>query len=254
MKVSICLTVHDRDPEVSRRVADSLLAQTTKPNEVVVVLDRPTLEAEHGALRAYRPMDAMFIRLEGEPSWRSPVTAWNAAFKAATGDLLYCISSETVQSPGNIARAVEMLGDRNAVVFGRCECSCGPLGKEVNWGGAAPGNLFTSADHPRPLGFIMAMPRRAMEIVGGMDEAFKDGLWYDDDDLMFRLWKDAKCDFIFDDGISGIHLHHERPGLDPEKVALNQKVMMAKHGTLSPLRLEPRQVAWKPGKTEWRHP
>lgn len=254
MKVSLILTVHDRPAEVSAQVGNSLAGQPI--DEAILVLDRPTDDARFGAMLGYSHFGEKLkaVALEGQPGWRSPVTAWNAGFKAATGDILYCISSETVQAPGNIARAVEMLENRNAVVFGRCECSCGPAGTEVNWGGTAPGNLFTDANHPRPLGFIMALPRQAMAKVGGMDEKFKDGLWYDDDDLMFRLWRDAKCDFIFDDGISGVHLHHERPGLDQAKIAVNQRVMMLKHGSLRPLSLESRHVSWKPGKTEWRHP
>lgn len=266
MKLTACLTIANRTPEVCQQVADSLMLPGNTPDELVVVLDRPTPEVRDGARAAYDRLDCpvRWITVPGEPGWRSPVKAWNLAFLAATGDVLYCFSSETVQAKGNLQRArIEMIP---AIVppevmplclHGSVSCSCGPEGTEVNWNGSAPGNLFCDAAHPRPLGFIWAAPRAAVSAIGGYDEAFADGYWYDDNSFFFELWKQG-LDFVFDDSISGTHLHHERQTLETEEgrygIARNQKYMLEKYGTVDPMRVRAWREERKPGRTTWRHP
>lgn len=248
--ISLILTVNNRAPEVSLRVAESLALPGNAPDELIVVLDRPTPEAREGAIAAYTglPFPVKFAPIDGEPGWLCPAKAWNVGFREAAGKLVYCISSETVQAEGNVARAVAILAERPAIVFGRAECSCGPSGTEVNWGGAAPGNLLVDAAHTRPLGFIWAGPVAAVRQIGGFDEGFMRGLWHDDDDFFFRLWRTG-LPFIFDDSISGTHLHHERPDLDQKRIGINRAYMASKHGTLTPW-----SSAAIPGRTVWEHP
>ena len=52
----------------------------------------------------------------------------------------------------------------------------------------------------------------AVRQVGGMDEGFMRGLWYDDDAFTYELWQTG-LPFVFDDSVSGVHQHHERPVL-----------------------------------------
>lgn len=270
MKLSCILTIANRTPEVCKQVADSLLLPGNTPDELIVVLDRPTPEVRDGAHAAYdrMPCRVSWITIPGEPAWRSPVKAWNLGFLAATGTAVYCFSSETVQKEGNLNRARRELagetydthpimeGIKKLCLHGSVSCSCGPEGTEVNWAGSAPGNLFCDAKHPRPLGFIWAAPTWAVKQIGGYDEKFAEGLWHDDDDLFLRLWRTG-LDYIFDDSISGTHLHHERPVLStPDgqaKIALNQAYMLSKHGTPVPWAHEPRTVETRPGRTIWRH-
>jgi len=281
MKLTACLTINNRTPEVCGKVADSLLLPGNLPDELVVVLDRCTPEVKDGAHAAYDQLDCpvRWITIPGEPGWRSPVKAWNLAFLAATGDVLYCFSSETVQEAGNLIRVRQQMQDEHygyfdgwagdgprpefgshcevSVYHGSVSCSCGPYGQEVNWNGSAPGNLFCDAAHPRPLGFIWAAPRSAVSAIGGYDEEFAKGFWYDDNDFFYRLWKQG-LDFVFDDSISGTHLHHARQTLETEEgrwgIAKNQQTMLAKYGCVNPLETEMIREERKPGRTIWRHP
>ena len=256
MKLSIILTVNNRTPEVSRLVAESLKLPGNEVNDIIVVMDRPTLEAEKGAIAAYGDrnlrLPVRFIYVKGSTGWKGPARAWNAGFKAATGDLFYCISSEVVQEAHNVEKARVLCADNNTVVFGACHNSI-PENLVV---GAEPGELVSS-NMPRPLGFIVCMPKENVELVGGFDEKFMQGYWFDDDDFFLEMWHTG-VDFVFDDGIHGTHLHHARPVLSTEEgkagILRNRAYMLKKHGTIHPwadlIRVESRQE----GRLRWGHP
>jgi len=256
MKLSVLCTVNDRPTPVLDAVFGSLRAQPF--DEMVIVLDRSPAEV---AIRCkdYWSGDerVRFAAIDGQPGWRSPVPAWNRAFETMTGDFLFAFSSEVVHAPQNIEVARRMLTENsNQAIFGKASCSCGPKGNEVNWGGTAPSNLLVDAAHPRPLGFIWAGPIANVRQIGGMDPAFAEGLWYDDDDFFYRLWRTG-LDFTFTDEISGVHLHHERPVLaTPAGQALterNARYMFKKHGSLRPLMETVHLFAADPGLTRWLH-
>ena len=249
--VSLILTIHNRPPEVTKAVRNSFDLKGNAPDEVVIVLDRPTDEARSAAIAAWSDTSwpTKFVEIPGPVKWMCPARAWNHAYNAATSDLLYQISSEVVQVAGNLDRARDATGWLDVALFGACTNSVArPL---VN--GAPPGFLAGSR-LPRPLGFIVCMPRAKILSIGGNDEAFMNGLWYEDDDLFFRLWRSG-LDFIFDDAISGVHLDHDRPDLlTPEGQAAIQKnavLMVRKHGTTSPLQSVQKIAHNTPGRVRW---
>jgi len=255
MKVSACITINKRSIADLAVVFESMRKQ--EHDEFIIVLDRPEPGINDYA-RSYWKDDSRtrFIDIIGEPGWKSPVTAWNKGFEAVTGDVVYCFSSETIQAPGNVARAKALLVGMDRAIQGKAVCSCGPEGQEVNWGGSAPGNLLCDAAHPRPLGFIWAAPMDRVRSIGGYDPFFAGGLWYDDADFFLRLWKTG-LNFLFADSIHGIHLHHDRPGLaTPEGQAgiqRNAALMQQKHGTVHPWNSLPRITTYGNGWTEWKH-
>jgi len=254
MNVSLILTVNNRPPEVSKAVADSLKLPGNQADELIVVLDRTTDEAVKGT-DAYMEldMDVKSIVLHGEPGWKGPAVAWNAGIKAAKGELLYCFSSEVVQDKGNVEKAAKLCANMQTVLFGACDNST-----PVNLVVGAPPGLLVSSKMPRPLGFIVAMPSWAVNLIGGYDEEFtRRGYWFDDDDFFFRLWRTG-VDFMFDDSVHGIHLDHARPGLEtPEGQAgikRNEAYMLEKHGVLRPLTDVLRTQEFSDGRVVWRHP
>ena len=231
--LSIVMTINDRPRDVLKRVFDSIRDEPF--DQLVICLDAtpaplPYFISEYWSHLGSRLYMVSIVR---DPGWLSPVKAWNTAFAHVISELTYCISSEVIQTCGNIARAKEILASEPAVLFGKAECSCGPEGKEVDWGGSAPGNLLVDSAHPRPLGFIMAMPTWLLRATGGYDETFMQGYWYDDDDFVYRLWQQG-VPFVFNDTVSGLHQHHARPILDTPSgqagIANNRSYIIRKHG------------------------
>ena len=151
--ISIILTVNNRSPEVSKQVADSLNLPGNEHDELIVVLDRPTKEAEAAAAEAYCDLHPKYHFVYGDPGWKGPAKSWNSGFRYSNSDLFYCISSEVVQDAGNVDKARELCRLGQTVAFGACHNSK----KENLVVGAEPGLLVSSA-MPRPLGFICCMP------------------------------------------------------------------------------------------------
>lgn len=253
MRISLCCTIYDRPINVIDTVFASLREQSH--DEFIIVLDGTPPQLAEYIKNWWRGDDrTRFVSVMRPPGWRSPVKAWNRGYRMVTGDYLYCFSSETVQAAGNLAKMRALLeAEPQTLVFGKAECSCGPAGKEVDWGGTAPGNLLCDSYHPRPLGFIWAGPMKQVREIGGWDEAFDAGYWYDEADFFFRLWRTG-LNFAFDDSVSGTHLHHERPELTLAGTRKNAAYQMWKHGSMDPLGQAAKYMSQTPGRTVWRHP
>lgn len=256
MNISLILTVNNRPPEVSEQVARSFMLHGNQPDEIVIVLDRPTYEARDGA-EHYQLLEpevpVRTIEVSGKPGWKGPARAWNHGFEIAKGDIFYCISSEVVQDPANMER-VRMLAHayQNTVLFGACYNSV-PTNLVV---GAEPG-LLVSTKMPRPLGFLCAIPAKDVKAINGFDEVFMDGFWFDDDDFFMRLWNRG-LNFLFDDQLRGTHLDHPRPDLEThegqEKIEKNRQTYLKKHGRMPDWLNLPRRETGSPGQLLWRHP
>lgn len=253
MSLTACITLNDRPVPVLREVYESIRHQAH--DQLVIALDRaPAHVADMTATFWKDDPRVTLVPIDGPPGWRSPVKAWNAAYQHVTGAHLYCFSSETVQAEGNLQKAKDFLAKHpNTLLFGKAECSCGPNGAEVNWGGTAPGNLLCSQSHPRPLGFIWAAPFANVQTIGAWDENFDRGFWFDDNDFFTRLWKSG-LNFAFTDAVSGSHIHHERPNLTQDGINRNSAYMLQKWASLDPLSKQPRIVNYLPDRTEWKHP
>lgn len=257
MKITACITINERDISVLDTMFGSMKEQVH--DEFIIVLDRSPKQLADYVKRWWKDDPrTKFVEVAGTPGWRSPVKAWNRGYEAVTGDMLYCFSSEVVQAEGNLANARKLLeAAPRQVLFGRCECSCGKYGQEVNWNGTAPGNLLCSAEHPRPLGFIWAGPMASVRAIGGWDEEFDRGLWYDETDFFLRLWRQG-LDFVFDDSVHGVHLHHPRPVLETTegaaKVRINEAYLIAKYGATLPSGPSSSHAEYAPGRTIWRNP
>lgn len=263
MKLSVCLTINDRPPEISRAVANSLMLPGNLPDEVVVVLDRPGPRVLAGAVEAYTTLDRLGVSvrtivLKGKPGWRCPSKAWNEGIKSVSGEILYCLSSETIQGLGSINAARQILAVRRCAVMGTVLCSCGPDGHAVKEDGSPSGNVFSNAASPRVHGHIWACHTSAVRAIGGFDGVFSKGYGWEDTDFFLRLW-DIGMDIEFNDSISGLHICHEYRRRDikyemiEEGTRRNVGIFVERHGTIDPWpKIKKREVT-QPGMTRWEH-
>lgn len=106
--ISVVLTVYSRAEDVLTRVFNSLDHQ--EHDQLVVVLDRSP-RSVNDFVRDYFWKDdrAEIVEIVGEPGWRGPAAAWNTGFARVRSELVYCLSSETIQRPGNVGKAVALL-------------------------------------------------------------------------------------------------------------------------------------------------
>jgi hypothetical protein len=246
--ISVCLTVYDREESVLRKVFDSLANQAH--DQLVIVLDRsPRSVSEYVRNYWFTDDRVDILDIAGKPGWLCPAKAWNEGFARVRSELVYCLSSETIQAQGNVRYAVDLLQNRPAILFGKAECGPDCPG-EVAWGDGTPANLLCDSKHPRPLGFIWAGPMSAIRATGGFDEGFMRGHWYDDDDLFYRIWQ-LGLPFVFTDLISGVHQHHERKELGEEGIRRNLDYYIEKYGRLGATAINPARIDREPGTTTW---
>lgn len=235
---SVILTINERPPDVLGRVFRSLAGQAA--DELVVVFDRTplTLRDQVVFMTSLMRKKPVFVEIAGDPGWLCPAKAWNAGFGAATMEVFYCLSSEVIQAPDNILNARRLLCGPPAVVFGKAV----DTGEEPLTTSATDPQVLCSSEIPRPLGFMVAMPAWCVRSVGGYDEAFMKGYWYDDDDFFYRLWR-LGIPFVYDDNIFGQHQAHPRPVLKTDAgkdgIRRNLQLMIAKWGAEHPINGEP---------------
>ena len=246
MTLSVLLPVHDKPEAVIKAVADAIDLQGA--DQTVVVLDR-TPPGNIGLMFDGRHA---VIRLDGPPGWRSPCISFNAGLAKVTGDITVITHSDIVHAPGNLARVREWMEARPAAYFAKVlesdPAACtGP-------GHAGP--VLCASDNARALTFCLAVPTAALRAIGGWDEAFQDGVCFEDDDLTARLWKHG-LDFVFDDAFHATHISHTRKYFTDFRIAPNMAHMLRKHGTLTLYAREAGKgrliVDRQPGRTEWRH-
>lgn len=263
MKLSVILTIHDRMPEISWAVANSLSLDGNASDEIIVVLDRAARKVRDAAVAYYSALSRQsspvrFITLKGADGWRCPSTAWNAGLDAATGDVLYCFSSDTIQKDNNIRETMQILSSRCCILFGKASCSCGPNGHTVNWDGSPTGNVICSSDKPSPVGYIWAGPASLARAIGGFDSIFHDGIGYEDSDFFLRLWE-LGVNFEFNDAIQGLHICHDRERSHTEsdeiagRIRRNTSAFLQRYGTLDAWGKIDREIVTAKGVTTWKH-
>lgn len=254
---TVILTIHNRPAAVSQAVAASLAFPGNRPDMLVVVMDRPLDYARAGAMAAYQnvPCPVEWVEVQGTPDvWLCPARAWNSGFARAAevnpDGTWFVMSSEVVLDKDAVDIACSESGPKT-VVFGSCHNS---VPRQLVTG-AAPG-LLVSSTMPRPLGFLAALPATKVREIGGFDDAFMEGFWFDDDDFFFRLWN-AGCNFMWDDRAHGTHLDHDRPSLDTaegqNKITINRARMSLKYGRPDVWSNLPKRVTFDTSKTIWTH-
>lgn len=242
--ISAVMTIYERPRATLSRVFDSLEAQAH--DELVIVLDGTPRELGDWVKAAVSGMTrARIVEIIRGPGWLCPAKAWNVGIQAATGDTLYCFSSEVIQADGNIDLAAKLLSEYHgrAVVFGKC-VDDGSEGLVVS---DRP-NVLCDSVLPRPLGFIWAARKADVTAAGGYDEQFMAGHWYDDNDFFYRLWRQVGR-FVFDDAIYGTHQHHGRAGLTEESIARNYVHILHKYGKVPVI--DPPIAISVGGRTVW---
>ena len=83
--------------------------------------------------------------------------------------------------------------------------------------------------HPRPLHFLAATHRANVQAIGYFNEAFKDGLWYDDDDFLKRITMSNRLINHTPENVFGIHQYHDNGSVSHSKKLEEFNVMVARN-------------------------
>jgi glycosyltransferase involved in cell wall biosynthesis len=254
MTVAILVPIHDKPQEVVEAVLESVRIQEAE--EVFVILDRSPERIQKAVNGNFR-----IVPLPGRPGWRSPCIAANAGLKEITADITIYNPSDVVQAAGNIDKVrAHFEAHPNSVLFGRVTES----DPEMCKGPGHAGPVLQGTNNLRPMTYLTAYPTKALRDCGAWDEAFQEGVCYEDDDLAARLWKHG-LGFVFDDAFSGVHQSHGRlfDGNNASqgywtdfRVGLNRTIMVNKHGRISGQAVVMQSkplIVKEPGRVTWKH-
>jgi hypothetical protein len=265
MGTVIAMTVHDRTDEVLDAVFAGISLPGNRPDRIVVCFDRARQETiaktQKNCHTLNIPLDYTVL---DDPAIgpRCPSMAWNRALGLVTEDYAFCISSDVILGPHSVGMAYHLVKERpESIVCGKAD----HCGSSYVWqwllanGEKVTHRTMTCSIAGRPLGFDWLLPMKLVREIGGYDEAFMNGLCYEDDDFTIRMWR-AGADIIFCDDVSGIHLEHKRDHLKDAdgRVAHNERLFKDRHGDINYLRdAKFQRYIWKdpnvPGLSVWFH-
>jgi len=140
------------------------------------------------------------IRQEPEDkTYINPCVPYNLGFAKAKGELILIQNPECFHVGDLISNALHQTTDENYLVFAAYALSkeathglanqdkqLNLLNKASN-GGQEEGWYNHSIINPRPLHFASCITKKNLEDLGGFDEAYADGIGYDDDELLMRI-------------------------------------------------------------------
>jgi GT2 family glycosyltransferase len=217
MKTSVLMTVHDREPEVLLATLRSLTRSGLSDSELIIVDDRS--EMDYSWIKEYakpRFKTTKWIpsgnyegfRIEG---YGNPSRAFNLGLEVATGERLVVMSSDVIATTKSVWSMdrfwnPDVLYTPRIVNMDTCTEYCG-------------------ATRPFPMPWMLTMPTKTAQDIGGWDEAFLMGLCFEDNDFVGRMalkLGTVRCDW----DATAYHQSHNQPAYDvtnEEVVAANAR-------------------------------
>ncbi|QVW34105.1 glycosyltransferase [Geobacter sulfurreducens] len=197
-KVSIIIVSYNSLHETTAPCLESIFSRTDYDNYEVIVVDNASKDGTPDYLRQLAAREKRLVCILNETN-RGFAGGNNDAIKAATGDVLVLLNSDTVVTRGWLAKLVEPLRDKSIGMVGPVTNSVGNeqrifsagatveeiLAEGERWTDTADSGLFET----ERLGFFcVAFRREVTERIGLLDEGFGLG-FYEDDDYCIRVRK-----------------------------------------------------------------
>lgn len=178
MRISLVLPYWNR--QAAADAALELIAEqyAALPDlEVVVVDDGSTPPFEYGGFNPDIGPVLRVVRLPDKPNAMATCVPYNKGVAAASNDIIALSSVEMLHKmPVLVAMRDELLrGDENTYVSASVWCA-----DSRAW------HAHSSLKRP-PLNFMTMLRRSLWERAGGMDEEYREGICFDDDDFLKRL-------------------------------------------------------------------
>ena len=255
MSVSVIISLCDNRYEMFKRALDTWNNQTVKDFELVLVDDGKRDDILE-LCKQYKELKFQFIRIDNSKCDKPiqtfiPILSNNIGFRNALGEVVVVTGPETLQAEKNIEVSCTMK-DRKLCAYGLVYKSNKAFVKTIseNWPQdfnsmlnieGAKNNCLTKFPHPPAYWYYMAVAKKYVEAIGGVDEDFACGICAEDDDFSNRMRMSGVTP-VFEHKIMGIHQDHSIGDADDPKhnfryshegVALRQKNIFLMQQNLS---------------------
>lgn len=228
MKVSVVISLCDNRLEMLKRSLDTWRRQTFPKSdfELVMVDDANRLDIYELCNQYAKNTELQFqyIRIDNSKCIKPvktfiPVLSNNVGFRFSKGKVVVVTGPETLQSPKNIEISYS-LNYRKECAYGLVYRSSKSFTDYIskNWNKdhlfdnllkipGATADCRTRLPHPPAYWYYMAVAKKYVEKIGGVDEEFAAGFCAEDDDFANRM-KMAGAMPVFEHKIVGIHQDH----------------------------------------------
>ena len=241
MKVSVIISVCDNRFEMFGRSLDTWVNQTELKNEFeLIIVDDSERNDLFNLCKEYNKINGLqfqLIRINNSKcdlpiTTFTPVLTNNVGMRAARGDVVCITGPETLQAENNIKFASSFSN--------RQECGYGLVYKSnksfVNliskqWDGKFKGLLdlpgaradcLTKPPHPPAYYYFVAVKKKYVEKIGGLDERFAQGFCGEDDDFANRM-RMSGITPVFEHNIIGIHQDHSSLNTEKHNMRFNRQ-------------------------------
>lgn len=243
MKVSVIISLCDNRKEMFKRSLDTWLKQTVPSEEFELVLvDDGSRDEIFELCKTYsqKGLQFQYIKIDNSKcdvpiTTFTPVLSNNVGFRLARGEIVCVTGPETLQAEKNV--------EISYTFKDRTECGYGlvyksninfvhelstkwdrlktqPFSELLRIKGAAA-NCLTRPPHPPAYWYFMAVAKKYVEKMGGVDERFGQGFCAEDDDFANRM-KMAGLEPVFEHKILGIHQDHSEVDKQSQKHSLRR--------------------------------
>jgi glycosyltransferase involved in cell wall biosynthesis len=222
--VSIVLAYFNRKQQCMMTLDSFQRSESREQIEVIIVDDGSS--AEHALsdilLKSQYSFPIKLWRVRDScKTWRNPVIAYNFGISKASGEWIVLQNPEVCHM-GDICQYVQTKCDPNVYyafqVFATKSQHESDLvnqhATDLAWVSSQLGKQIQgqwychSRYRPKAYHFCTAIHRSKMELVGGFNPIFQDGIDYDDDELLCRISRVCRVVFVNDPRLFGIHLWH----------------------------------------------
>lgn len=219
-KVSVVMAYINRKRQLQHTL-DTISKSQYKNLEIIIVDDGSLQDQRVEDLVCQYDMEIIVIRIEpSEKRWINPCIPYNIGLSKSTGDIIILQNPEVCHVGDIIQYCKDNITDNKYLTFSVINSPSAEENEKIyKYDGIIPHwdvqQVFTPHswyNHPTcrnsQFHFLSCMTRNTLNIVGGFNEQFKNGLSYDDDEFITRLRRVVDCFTLPPDIGFGIHLWH----------------------------------------------
>jgi len=238
MKVSVIISICDNRYEMFKRSLDTWCNQTMdkKDFELIIVDDADRKDIRDLCKEySFERMNIMYVKIDNSKCDKPvttflPILSNNVGFRLANGKVVVITGPETLQAQNNLGISYTLKG-RKECAYGLVYRSSKEFTKNLSsdWNKyknksfdlllSVPGarvDCRTCPPHPPAYWYYMAVAKKYVEAIGGVDEDFATGICAEDDDFSNRM-KLSGVTPVFEHRIIGIHQDHSvEDSIDPK--------------------------------------
>ena len=224
--ISICMAYYNRR-ELLLNTLESISNSVIKNIEIIIVDDNSTIEQDVFDLSDKYPFSIRVIKIRNK-THLNPCIPFNIAFNQAIGDIIVIQNPECEHNGDILKHVTENINDSNYITYA-CYSLSQNKSKEIRNVSAVSNGDSAWYNHSiyRPVAyhFCSAITKKNINELGGFDERYKNGIGYDDNELLLRIKRKGLNVSIVDNPFVYHQWHYSETINGPSNASLYEQTL-----------------------------